>query len=224
MNCSWTTIYKTMWRINNIYVSIKKCVNTNTCNVCNTQLLIIGTVHCQDIKGPSNIITWVSGVHLLLKCTNIKLHPSPWKSHQSFIKYLESLGMGRPGWHIVLGIKEISQILGLQLLIRAGCTETDSITISDTLDLGKTNGSGTNNDLNSMPLPTPQRTRPNFHSPSHICFLQFKISEGKKWLSASQSWEACLFIFGIHWTSEKNLFRGLVLVAAAKLWLTGRQH
>lgn len=36
----------------------------------------------------------------------------------------------------------MSQILGLQLFIRAGYTETDSITISDTLDPGKTNSSG----------------------------------------------------------------------------------
>lgn len=76
-----------------------------------------------------------------MKYINI-IHSCLWKSHQSFIKYLESLDTGQPAWHIILGIGEISQTQGLQFLIREGCTETDSITISDTLDLSKTNRSG----------------------------------------------------------------------------------
>lgn len=119
---------------------------------------------------PMNVIRKIYREHELLKYINTKLHQSLWKSHQPFIKYPESLGTGRPGWHIVQGIKEISQIWGLQLLIREGCTETDSITHPDTVDPGKTNAFGPIMTQARPELPAPprpqQQTHFNFHSPA----------------------------------------------------------
>lgn len=183
--------------------------------------LISGTVRCQDIK--SNGIS----LHKFPERTDIKTLTSLWKSHQSVIKYLESLGTGWPGWHIVLGKEEISQILGLQRLIRAGCTATDSITVSDTLDPGKTNGSGPLMTKDRPELPalstTLQLTYLSLHLPSHTCLLPSLVSEYQG-LGIDFYFSGTPFGLWYSLNERKELILHPVLAASAEPWLTVRQH